>query len=74
MDRRQDRVQAALRTRSIEFDKQRKFIVEEGTFDGNKGLAVSVRRWDHQLRQAILLAAPYSVVARRRSRAFSTDQ
>jgi hypothetical protein len=29
-----------------------------------KGLAVSVRPWDHQLRQAILLASPYSVVAR----------
>jgi ABC transporter substrate binding protein (PQQ-dependent alcohol dehydrogenase system) len=57
-------LQAALRTRSTEFDKQRKFIVDEGTFDGNKGLAVSVRPWDHQLRQAILLAAPYSVVAR----------
>jgi len=57
-------LQAALRTRSVEFDKQRKFIVDEGTFDGNKGLAVSVRPWDHQLRQAVLLAAPYSVVAR----------
>src|SRR5262245_33512248 len=29
-----------------------------------KGLAVSVRPWDHQLRQAIQLASPYSVVAR----------
>jgi len=57
-------LQAALRTRSVEFDKQRKFILDEGTFDGNKGLAVSVRPWDHQLRQAVLLAAPYSVVAR----------
>jgi ABC transporter substrate binding protein (PQQ-dependent alcohol dehydrogenase system) len=57
-------LQGALRTRSTEFDKQRKFIVDEGTFDGNKGLAVSVRPWDHQLRQAVLLAAPYSVVAR----------
>ena len=35
-----------------------------GTFDGDKGLAVSVRPWDHQVRQAILLAAPYPVVAR----------
>jgi ABC transporter substrate binding protein (PQQ-dependent alcohol dehydrogenase system) len=57
-------VQAALRTRSTEFDKQRKFILGEGSFDGNKGLALSVRPWDQQLRQAILLAAPYSVVAR----------
>ena len=57
-------VQATLRTRSAEFDKQRKFIFGEGSFDGDKGLPVSVRPWDHQLRQAVLLAAPYSVVAR----------
>jgi len=57
-------VQAALRTRSTEFDAQRKFILGEGAFDGNKGLAVSVRPWDHQVRQAVLLAAPYAVVAR----------
>jgi ABC transporter substrate binding protein (PQQ-dependent alcohol dehydrogenase system) len=56
--------QAALRTRSTDFKTQRKFILSEGNFDGNKGLAVSVRLWDHQLRQAILLAAPYAVVAR----------
>jgi ABC transporter substrate binding protein (PQQ-dependent alcohol dehydrogenase system) len=56
--------QATLRTRSADFDKQRKFMLEEGSFDGDKGLAVSVRPWDHQLRQAVLLAAPYSVVAR----------
>jgi ABC transporter substrate binding protein (PQQ-dependent alcohol dehydrogenase system) len=57
-------VQATLRTRSTDFSAQRKFILGEGTFDGNKGLAVSVRRWDQQLRQAVLLAAPYAVVAR----------
>jgi ABC transporter substrate binding protein (PQQ-dependent alcohol dehydrogenase system) len=57
-------VQATLRTRSADFDPQRKFILGGGTFDGNKGLAVSARPWDHQLRQAVLLAAPYSVVAR----------
>ena len=57
-------VQATLRTRSAEFDKQRKFILGEGNFDGDKGLPVSVRPWDHQLRQAVLLAAPYAVVAR----------
>jgi ABC transporter substrate binding protein (PQQ-dependent alcohol dehydrogenase system) len=57
-------VQATLRTRSADFAKQRQFIFGEGSFDGNKGLAVSVRPWDHQLRQAILLAAPYEVVAR----------
>jgi ABC transporter substrate binding protein (PQQ-dependent alcohol dehydrogenase system) len=57
-------VQATLRTRSADFAKQREFILREGTFDGDKGLAVSVRPWDHQLRQAVLLASPYAVVAR----------
>jgi ABC transporter substrate binding protein (PQQ-dependent alcohol dehydrogenase system) len=56
-------VQATLRTRSADFDQQRKFILGDASFDGNKGLAVSVRPWDHQLRQAVLLAAPYSVIA-----------
>jgi ABC transporter substrate binding protein (PQQ-dependent alcohol dehydrogenase system) len=56
-------VQSALRTRSIEFKKQRDFILGDATFDGDKGLAVGVRPWDHQLRQAVLLAAPYAVVA-----------
>ena len=56
-------VQATLRTRSADFRKQRNFILGDASFDGDKGLAVSVRPWDHQLRQAILLAAIYSVVA-----------
>ena len=56
-------VQSSLRTESADFGKQRAFILGDGNFDGDKGLAVSVRPWDHQLRQAILLAAPYEVVA-----------
>jgi len=57
-------VQSVLRTRSTDFAKQRDFILGADTgFDGDKGLPVSVRRWDHQLRQAVLLAAPYEVVA-----------
>jgi ABC transporter substrate binding protein (PQQ-dependent alcohol dehydrogenase system) len=56
-------VQSALRTSSADFAKQRTFILGDGTFDGDKGLAMSVRPWDHQVRQAILLAAPYEVVA-----------
>ena len=56
-------VQARLRTRSAEFAKQREFILGDTGFDGDKGLPVSVRRWDHQVRQAVLLAAPYMVVA-----------
>ena len=55
-------VQAALRTRSMDVHAQRDFILGNA-FDGDKGLAVSVRPWDHQLRQAILLASPYAVVA-----------
>jgi ABC transporter substrate binding protein (PQQ-dependent alcohol dehydrogenase system) len=56
-------VQSALRTRSVDFAQQRKFILGDATFDGDKGLAVGVRPWDHQVRQAVLLAAPYAVVA-----------
>jgi ABC transporter substrate binding protein (PQQ-dependent alcohol dehydrogenase system) len=56
-------VQSVLRTRSTDFAKQRDFILGDAAFDGDKGLAVSVRPWDHQLRQAVLLAAPYEVVA-----------
>jgi ABC transporter substrate binding protein (PQQ-dependent alcohol dehydrogenase system) len=56
-------VQSALRSRSADFSKQRAFILGNGSFDGDKGLAVSVRPWDHQVRQAILLVAPYEVVA-----------
>jgi ABC transporter substrate binding protein (PQQ-dependent alcohol dehydrogenase system) len=56
-------VQAVLRTKSSEFKAQRDFILGGAAFDGDKGLAMSVRPWDHQLRQAILLAMPYSVAA-----------
>ena len=56
-------VQSALRTHSADFPKQRAFILGDGDFDGDKGIAVSVRPWDHQVRQAVLLAAPYEVVA-----------
>jgi ABC transporter substrate binding protein (PQQ-dependent alcohol dehydrogenase system) len=56
-------VQSALRTHAADFAAQRAFILGDGRFDGAKGLALSVRPWDHQVRQAILLAAPYEVVA-----------
>jgi ABC transporter substrate binding protein (PQQ-dependent alcohol dehydrogenase system) len=56
-------VQSSLRTESADFAKQRAYILGDSGFDGAKGLAVSVRPWDHQLRQAVLLAAPYEVVA-----------
>jgi ABC transporter substrate binding protein (PQQ-dependent alcohol dehydrogenase system) len=54
--------QSALRTGSADFAKERAFILGDGSFDGDKGLAMSVRPWDHQVRQAVLLAAPYEVV------------
>jgi len=54
-------VQATLRTRSVDFRKQREFILGDAGFDGYKGLAVSVRKWDQQLRQAVFLATPFSV-------------
>jgi len=56
-------VQSVLRTGSADFARRRAFILGDGAFDGDKGLAMNVRPWDHQLRQAILLAAPYEVVA-----------
>jgi ABC transporter substrate binding protein (PQQ-dependent alcohol dehydrogenase system) len=56
-------VQSTLRTRSNDFKKQRDFILGDNGFDGDKGLPVGVRPWDHQVRQAVLLAAPYMVVA-----------
>ncbi|MFL6797255.1 MAG: ABC transporter substrate-binding protein [Xanthobacteraceae bacterium] len=56
-------VQATLRTRSTSFADLRTFILGNAGFDGYKGLAVSVRPWDHQLRQAIFLATPYAVAA-----------
>ena len=56
-------VQAALRTKSADFKTQRDFILGGASFDGDKGLAMSIRPWDHQLRQAILLATPYYVTA-----------
>jgi ABC transporter substrate binding protein (PQQ-dependent alcohol dehydrogenase system) len=56
-------VKAVQGARTTEFAKLRDFILGGATFDGDKGLAMSVRPWDNQLRQAVLLAAPYQVVA-----------
>jgi ABC transporter substrate binding protein (PQQ-dependent alcohol dehydrogenase system) len=55
--------QSALRAKSIDFKTRRDFILGPGSFDGDKGEAMSVRPWDHQLRQGILLASPFSIVA-----------
>ncbi|MEA2904248.1 MAG: hypothetical protein QOI12_1635 [Alphaproteobacteria bacterium] len=56
-------VKSAQGTRSADFKKLRDFMLGGAIFDGDKGLALSVRPWDQQLRQAVLLAAPYAVVA-----------
>lgn len=48
---------------AADFARQRALLLDDGGFDGSKGLAVSVRRWDQQLRQPILLATPNAVVA-----------
>ena len=55
--------QSGLRTKSIDFKTRRAFILKDGYFDGDKGEPMSIRPWDHQLRQAVLLASPFSVVA-----------
>ena len=56
-------VQAVVRTRSTEFPALRNFILKDGSFDPAKGLAASVRPWDHQVRQSIILATPFSITA-----------
>jgi ABC transporter substrate binding protein (PQQ-dependent alcohol dehydrogenase system) len=56
-------VQARLREPSGAFDKLRAVILDAEGFDGGKGLAVSVRPWDQQLRQAMLLTTSDAVIA-----------
>ena len=56
-------VQANLRTQGGDDQAQAAYLLGDATYDGVKGLAVSLRPWDHQLRQAILLSTPASVVA-----------
>ena len=55
--------QSALRAGAVDFKPRRDFILGPGAFDGDKGEAMSVRPWDHQLRQSVILASPLSVVA-----------
>jgi ABC transporter substrate binding protein (PQQ-dependent alcohol dehydrogenase system) len=56
-------ITAALRTRGGDFARLAPQILSDASYDGVKGLAVSVRPWDHQLRQAILLSTRDAVVA-----------
>ncbi len=46
-----------------DFALQRSHILQTGQFDGSKGAAVSLRPWDNQLRQPMLLATDMSVIA-----------
>ena len=55
--------QAVLRAGPQDFAKQRSFVLQNSEFDSAKGLAASVRPWDQQLRQPILLAGSDFVAA-----------
>jgi ABC transporter substrate binding protein (PQQ-dependent alcohol dehydrogenase system) len=56
--------EAAARTKSLQFDALRNFMLgTEFALAGFKGVPLSFRSWDGQLRQPILLAADHSLVA-----------
>jgi hypothetical protein len=56
--------EAATRTKSLDFDKVKGFMLgDEFALAGFKGVPLSFRRWDRQLRQPVLLAADRSLVA-----------
>lgn len=55
--------QGVLRSRSTEYEPVRDYILGERlNLDGSKGYAMSVRPWDHQMRQAIVLSTGNAVV------------
>lgn len=57
--------QATLRTSSTDYATQLAYILSEAmSLDGVKAASMSVRPWDHQLRQPILLATSNMVVQR----------
>lgn len=56
--------EAAMRTQSIEPDSVRSFLLsEQFSLAGFKGVPLSFRAWDHQLRQPVLLTTDRSLVA-----------
>ena len=56
--------EAATRTRSFDLGQIRSFMLSEAfSLAGFKGVPLSFRTWDHQLRQPILLASDRSLVA-----------
>lgn len=55
--------QGALRSQSTDYQAMLDFILgERMNLDGAKGFPMSVRPWDHQLRQAILLSTGNAVI------------
>lgn len=55
--------EAATRTKSFELSALRDYLLgEQFALAGFKGLPLSFRRWDHQLRQPVLLAADRALV------------
>ena len=63
-------VQSSLRTESADFAKQRAFILGGGSFDGDKGLAVSVRPGTIRRGRPSCWRHPTKSLPMRRSRAF----
>lgn len=58
-------VQSVLRSKSTEFDAVRGYLLgDQMNLDGTKGNPMSVRPWDHQLRQPMLLATSNAVLER----------
>lgn len=56
--------EAATRTKSIELEANRPFLLsEQFSLAGFKGVPLSFRPWDHQLRQPVLLTTDRSLVA-----------
>lgn len=56
--------EAATRTRSLQFDTLRNFLLSpDFSLAGFKGVPLSFRAWDGQLRQPVLLAAARSLVS-----------
>ena len=60
--------EAVVRMESTDVARLKQHLVKAGIeagggFDGGKGLAVSVRAWDQQVRQPMLLATPLGVAA-----------
>ncbi len=56
--------EAATRTKSNELKPIKEYLLgDQFALQGYKGVPLSFRPWDHQLRQPVLLAAPRSLVA-----------